>query len=91
LLIAKINWLVRMSLLQAIKNPAFLAGFWASIALVIEYGIVASSVFSYTPVYILLFPRFLVLAHPFLLRPNDPCVLVEAMSLIHVAYYGQEA
>lgn len=36
--------------MQAIKNPAFRAGFWTSDALVIEYGVVASSFFSYTPV-----------------------------------------
>jgi len=41
---------IKNTFLQAIKNPAFRAGFWTSIALVIDYGVVACSVFSYTPV-----------------------------------------
>ena len=36
--------------MQAIKNPAFRAGFWTSVALVIDYGVVASSIIPYTPV-----------------------------------------
>jgi len=49
---------IKNTFLQAIKNPAIRAGFWTSIALVIDYGVVAVPFFLILLYNLLIFREF---------------------------------